>query len=148
GTQFVIEKFEKDKFFFENSVSQIEFVRNKSGAIESLLFKSNTDESTWKKTDKPLPAPAAFITLDASVLAGYVGNYTLAPGFILTVTHEGNQLFAQATGQNKLELQAISKTMFQTKGIDAKVEFKQNTEGKTESLVLYQGGREMPAKKE
>lgn len=148
GTQFVIEKFEKDKFFFENSVSQIEFVRNKSGAVESLLFKSNTDESIWKKSDKPLPAPAAFITLDASVLAGYVGNYTLAPGFILTVTHEGNQLFAQATGQNKFELQAISKTMFQTKGVDAKIEFKQNTEGKTVSLVLYQGGREMPAKKE
>ncbi len=148
GTQFVIEKFEKDKFFFENSVSQIEFIRNKSGAVESLLFKSNTDESTWKKSDKPLPTPATFITLDASVLAGYVGNYTLAPGFILTVTHEGNQLFAQATGQNKFELQAISKTMFQTKGVDAKVEFKQNTEGKTESLVLYQGGREMHAKKE
>jgi CubicO group peptidase (beta-lactamase class C family) len=148
GTQFVIEKFAKDKFFFENSVSIIEFTRNQSGAVESLIFKSNTEESTWKKSSKPLPAAVTFITVDASVLAGYVGNYTLAPGFILTVTHEGSQLFAQATGQQKLELQAINKTMFQTKGVDAKVEFKQNAEGKTESLVLYQGGREMPAKKE
>jgi hypothetical protein len=144
----VIEKFAKDKFFFENSVSIIEFTRNQSGAVESLIFKSNTEESTWKKSSKPLPAAVTFITVEASVLAGYVGNYTLAPGFILTVTHEGSQLFAQATGQQKLELQAISKTMFQTKGVDAKVEFKQNAEGKTESLVLYQGGREMPAKKE
>ncbi len=148
GTQFVIEKYKTDNFFFENSLSLIEFIRDKSGAVESLLFRSNTDESTWKKTNKPLPAPLTFITVDASVLAGYVGNYTLAPGFILTVTHEGSQLFAQATGQQKLELQAISKTMFQTKGVDAKIEFKQNAEGKTESLVLYQGGREMPAKKE
>ncbi|MEJ8843881.1 serine hydrolase [Lacibacter sp. H375] len=148
GTQFVIEKFEKDRFFFENSVSIIEFTRNQRGAVESLIFKSNTEESTWKKSSKPLPAAVTFITVDASVLAGYVGNYTLAPGFILTITHEGSQLFAQATGQQRLELQAISKTMFQTKGVDAKIEFKQNAEGKTESLVLYQGGREMPAKKE
>lgn len=148
GTQFVIEMYKKDHFYFENSLSLLAFKRNASGIIESIDFSSNTDESNWKKTTKPLPAPQTFISVDSAVLSGYVGNYTLTPGFVLTVTHEGSQLFAQATGQQKLELQAISKTMFQTKGVDAKIEFKQNAEGKTESLVLYQGGREMPAKKE
>jgi CubicO group peptidase (beta-lactamase class C family) len=148
GTQFVIEMFKKDNFFFENSLSLIEFIRNKSGAVESLVFRSNTEESSWKKTNKPLPTPLTYITVDASVLAGYVGNYTLMPGFILTITHEGSQLFVQATGQKKIELQAITKTMFQAKNEDAKIEFKQNAEGKTESLVLHQDGREMPAKKE
>ncbi|NCU03730.1 MAG: serine hydrolase [Chitinophagaceae bacterium] len=148
GTQFIIEMYKKDEFYFDNSLSLLAFKRNAAGSIESLDFSSNTEESNWKKTTKPLPVPQTFITVDAAVLAGYVGNYTLAPGFVLTVTHEGNQLFAQATNQPRLELLAISKTMFQTKGVDAKIEFKQNAEGKTESLVLYQGGREMPAKKE
>lgn len=148
GTQFIIEMYKKDHFYFDNSLSLLAFKRNASGVIESIDFSSNTDESNWKKTTKPLPVPQTFITVDAAVLSGYVGKYTLAPGFVLTVTHEGSQLFAQATGQQRLELQAISKTMFQTKGVDAKIEFKQNAEGKTESLVLYQGGREMPAKKE
>jgi hypothetical protein len=148
GSLLTIFPFEKNKFFFENSLTSLEFKRNSSGTVEAVLYKSRQEEMNWTKTNKPLPAPSTFMKVDAAVLANYVGNYELAPNFILTITQEGDQLFAQATGQQKLELQATSNTRFKTKGIDAEIEFKKNAEGKTESLTLFQGGQEIPAKKQ
>lgn len=148
GSIFIIKPSAKDNFFFENSFSQLQFKRNNNGSVEGLVFKTRQDETIWTKSTKPLPATEAFIKVDAAILAGYVGNYELAPNLILIITHEGDQLFAQATGQPKFELQAISSTRFKTKGIVADIEFKLNAAGKTESLVLYQGGREMPARKQ
>jgi CubicO group peptidase (beta-lactamase class C family) len=148
GEKNVLKLYEKDKFFFETTISFIEFKVNAAGKYDELLFKNSTEESIWRKTNKPLAKPVTFIKLDAAVLAEYVGAYQLAPSFIITITQEGDQLFGQATGQNKLQLQAISTTRFKVKDVEAKVEFKKNAEGKTESLVLYQGGREIPGKKQ
>ncbi len=151
GTALVIKASAKDQFFFENSLTTVAFRRNAAGKVESLVLKGRADESVWKISDKPVPAaeaapsPLAVVT---TVLAGYEGKYALAPQFILTITLEGNQLFAQATGQGKLELEALSNTRFKTKGVDATIEFIQDASGKTESLILFQGGKEMPAKKQ
>ena len=53
-----------------------------------------------------LPAPKEHkeITVDPKIFDGYVGQYQLAPNFILTITREGDQLFAQATGQPKFQI--------------------------------------------
>jgi len=141
----------KDQFFFENSLTTVTFLRNAAGNIEALVLKGRAVESTWKKSAKPVDAATAapsIIKVDAALLADYAGNYALAPEFILTITVEGNQLFAQATGQGKLEVNALSNTRFKTKGVDAVIEFFQDANGKTESLKLFQAGREMPAKKQ
>jgi hypothetical protein len=52
------------------------------------------------------------ITVDAKILEGYVGKYELAPGFILIVTQEGNQLKAQATGRPQFPVFAKSENVF------------------------------------
>jgi hypothetical protein len=75
------------------------------------------------------------------VLEGYVGRYELAPGFHLTITREGNQLFAQATGQPRFPLFASSETEFFLKVVEARVTFAKD------SLVLHQNGRQMPGKR-
>lgn len=150
GAQLLLQPVDKDLFMFDNSLSSLLFQRSATGSISGILYKSRQEEMNWTKTNKPLPAyePTTFMKVEAAILDGYVGNYELAPGFVLTVTHEGEQLFAQATGQQKLELQAISTTKFKTKGVAADIEFKQDASGKIVSLILYQGGREMPAKKQ
>lgn len=148
GNVFEIKMYEKDKFFFEGSFSFMEFIKNSSGTIDKLIFKSNTEETEWKKTNKPLPQPLTFIKVDPSVLADYIGAYQLAPNFILTVTQEGDRLFGQATGQSKIEMEPISPVRFKAKGVEAQVEFKKDATGKTIALVLYQNGREMEARKQ
>src|SRR5450432_147563 len=44
------------------------------------------------------------IKVSAHTLDAYLGEYQLAPNFMITITREGDQLFGQATCQGKLEL--------------------------------------------
>lgn len=145
---FELKMYETNKFFFEGSFSLIEFIKGSSGSFDKLIYKSNTETSQWEKTNKPLPQAPVIIKVDPALLADYAGAYQLAPNFILTVTQEGDKLFGQATGQEKIEMEAISPVRFKTKGVEAQIEFKKDAAGKTVALVLYQGGREMEAKKQ
>ncbi|MCB0609087.1 MAG: DUF3471 domain-containing protein [Lewinella sp.] len=84
--------------------------------------------------------------LSADVLETYVGTYNLAPGFDIEITREGTRLYGQATGQGRFELFPKSETEFYLKVVAAQVVF--NTkDGQVESLTLFQGGQELPAKK-
>lgn len=82
-----------------------------------------------------------------AVLASYVGNYELKPGFVLTVTKEGNQLKAQATGQPDFEIFPKTETEFYVKVVAAQITFNKNSAGVVESLTLFQGGQEIVGKK-
>ncbi|ASU34235.1 serine hydrolase [Mucilaginibacter xinganensis] len=75
-----------------------------------------------------------------TTLQKYTGKYELAPGFILTVTREGNSLFGQATGQGKIQLYAESNNKFFLKVVDAEVEFVKDDKGQITKAVLYQNG--------
>jgi CubicO group peptidase (beta-lactamase class C family) len=83
----------------------------------------------------------------SKVLDGYVGNYELAPKFILTVTREGDRLVTQATGQPKVPIFAESEREFFAKVVDAQITFVTDAQGRASELILHQGGRDMHAKR-
>jgi len=86
------------------------------------------------------------VKLSAETLKQYVGKYQLAPNFVLTITISGEQIFAQATGQPIFEIFPSSENEFYLKIVPAQIKFvKEN--GTVSSLVLFQNGREMLAKK-
>lgn len=85
--------------------------------------------------------------VDATVFDTYIGEYELAPGFVLRVFREGEKLMTQATNQGAIEIFAESETVFSPRVIEAKLTFLKDTEGKVTGLTLNQGGREMTAKK-
>lgn len=97
----------------------------------------------------PAPAgtPTEAITVDPQILQSYVGIYELAPGFMLTVTREGNQLKVQATGQAQFPIYAKTQNVFYLTVVEAQLTFNQNAEGKIESVTLHQGGRDVVGKK-
>ncbi|HMU05432.1 MAG TPA: DUF3471 domain-containing protein, partial [Saprospiraceae bacterium] len=146
STKFNIKPYEKDKYFFESMMNTIEFVRNKSGEVEKLIFKGRSEPTEWMKTNKPIPSIME-IDVDESILESYTGDYELGPNFILTVTKEGNQLITQATGQGKIEIFAETETKFFVKVMDAQLEFVKDGTGKVAKLLLTQGGQKMDAKK-
>lgn len=91
---------------------------------------------------------AKSIPVDAAILERHVGKYELAPGFLLTVSRENNQLKGQVTGQAAYPLFARSMNEFFFKVVDAQITFNANAEGTaTESLVLHQNGQNIPGKK-
>ena len=81
------------------------------------------------------------VTVPAATLSKYVGSYAIAPGAILTITLDGEQLLAQLTGQGKLQIFPQSETMFFLKVVDAQLEFAADAS----SVVLHQGGRSQKA---
>jgi hypothetical protein len=87
------------------------------------------------------------IAVDPKVFDRYVGQYTVAPTFILTVTRDGDRLFVQATGQPKLELFAEGEKEYFLKVVDAQVTFEVSQQGNAIGLVLHQNGRNTSARR-
>jgi tetratricopeptide (TPR) repeat protein len=87
------------------------------------------------------------VVIDDAVLATYVGKYELQPGFVITITKEGSQLSAQATGQGANEIYPKSEIEFYLKVVDASVVFNKEDNGEIKSMTLNQGGRAMEAKR-
>lgn len=85
------------------------------------------------------------IAVAPQVLQQYVGVYELAPTFRISVTAEGNQLMAQASGQPNLPVYASSETKFFYKVVNAQIEFFKDATGNVTHLVLYQNNQEMKA---
>ncbi|MDN3724810.1 serine hydrolase [Aequorivita sp. SDUM287046] len=95
-------------------------------------------------------APAEMVKdaiVPEAILASYTGNYELKPGFVLTVSLNGNQLTAQATGQPPFEIFPKSDTEFYVKVVPAQITFNKNKSGVVESLTLFQGGQEIVGKR-
>lgn len=80
------------------------------------------------------------IILADTVLEKYTGRYELAPKNILTITREGNHLYGQPTGEQKLELFAESQYKFFLKIAQIEVEFVKDDKGAISKLVIHQNG--------
>lgn len=87
------------------------------------------------------------IVVPESLLESYIGKYELLPDFFITISKEGTQLRAQATGQATLDVFAKSDNVFYLKAVAAQITFNKAENGKVESLTLLQNGKEMTGKK-
>lgn len=89
----------------------------------------------------------AVLSLSAEQLAPLAGVYAASPQFKLTVRARDGKLFAQATGQGEFELFATSPRKFFAKVAPLQIEFAGDS-GQPESLVIDQGGRKTPFRRE
>ncbi|MBK9012784.1 MAG: DUF3471 domain-containing protein [Saprospiraceae bacterium] len=146
STKYLIHPYAKDKFFFDDSDTRLQFERDKKGKVTGvgtvIATPFGTDEFGIR-SDKPMPDPKKETKVDAAILDRYVGSYELMPGFALAFRRQGDQLFTQATGQPEFEIFAETETKFFLKVVDAQVEFLVAPDGKVNEMVLYQGGQEM-----
>jgi CubicO group peptidase (beta-lactamase class C family) len=94
-----------------------------------------------------LPVEHIVVKVDPKIYDTYVGEYELQPGFVFTVTREGDHLMMQATGQGKAELFPTSETSFFPTVVRADITFVKDATGRVTHLVLNQGGQQMNAKK-
>jgi hypothetical protein len=85
--------------------------------------------------------------LPAAALQRFVGEYPLAPDFVLAVWRDGDHLFAHAPGQPVVELFPDSPTTFFAPVAGAQIEFQTDTSGEVTGLALLQYGRRVSATK-
>jgi hypothetical protein len=146
---------EGERTFFAKVVNaQFTFEPDVNGKASGLVLHQGGRDMSAKRLEGEGPAPSASpvpaahreISIDPKLFDQYIGRYALAPTFILTITREGDHLFAQATNQPKFELFAESSKQFFLKVVDAQVSFETDDKGKAVSLTLHQNGAHMPAK--
>lgn len=109
---------------------------NNMGAIKNLK-KLGADVCEYEKE----------IVIADETLQSYVGKYELNPSFIITVSKEGKQMKAQATGQPQFDIFPKSENVFYLKVVKAQITFNKNNAGIIESLTLFQGGQKMTGKR-
>jgi D-alanyl-D-alanine-carboxypeptidase/D-alanyl-D-alanine-endopeptidase len=95
-----------------------------------------------------LSPPRREVMLSEAALEQYVGNYPLAPTFVLAIKRSGQKLSAQATGQPAFEIFAEKPDEFFAKVTDLQISFTRGESGAVTGLVLHQLGRHTPAPKQ
>jgi hypothetical protein len=76
-----------------------------------------------------------------------VGNYQLAPKFVITITRDGEHLYEQATNQPKAEIFPESEKDYFLKVADAQITFVTDDQGRASEMILHQNGRDMHGKR-
>jgi len=141
---------ESQREFFAKAVdAQITFVADAQGRATELILHQGGRDMHAKRFEGSLPVPKEHkeVAVDPKLFERFVGQYQLAPNFILTVTDEGDKLFAQATGQPKFQIFPESEREFFFKVVDAQITFETDGSGRATSLTLHQNGADMPAKR-
>lgn len=139
---------EENQFFSKRNPSLVISFKQNGGKITSVLFKTpiGPDEEA-ERIDKALPKPKEAAAIDPAIYDKYAGQYELMPNFILTLSRDGDKMMGQATGQPMVQLVPESAVKFSVKEVGAQIEIVLDEKGNAVSLILYQGGQKLPAKK-
>ena len=132
----------KDRFFWKVVDAQIDFKRDETGTVTHAIHKQNNTELKVPKLKNKNP-----ITLPVDVLQKYVGKYELAPNALITITQDNNSLYAQITGQPKLEIFPSDENVFFYKDVNAQLTFNTADDGTVQSVTIDQGPVNREAKR-
>ncbi len=127
------------EFFWKVVDAQVAFVKDDDGKVLKAVHRQGGQTIQASR----LP-DVSVVKVEAATLASYVGKYKLLGG-TLTVTQEGDQLWAQLTGQPKFEIFPKSETEFFLKAINAQLTFVREKDGKVAKAILEQGGQKLEA---
>jgi CubicO group peptidase (beta-lactamase class C family) len=130
----------RDEFFVRAIDAPLNFQRDASGAVESLILYQNGQVLPGKKLAAETHTA---IKLDPSMLDQYRGNYMLEVGVATAVTVDAGQLYGQAAGQERFPLSASAMDEFFYDQEGIQVSFKRDAAGKVRQLVVRQAGRDI-----
>jgi CubicO group peptidase (beta-lactamase class C family) len=87
------------------------------------------------------------VPVDRKLLGRYVGHYQVGPNFAFDVTQEGDRLYVQGPGQDKLPVFAEGPKAFFARLVDAQVSFVAEDDGPATALTVHQFGQNITAKR-
>lgn len=87
------------------------------------------------------------VRVNAQAFGAYVGDYEVAPNFIISISSEGGKLFGHTAGRSRVELLPESESMFFVKEYDAQIAFVKGPAGEVTHSLVHINGRSIEAKK-
>ncbi|HEV7215682.1 MAG TPA: DUF3471 domain-containing protein [Chloroflexota bacterium] len=101
-----------------------------AGSVQAMEMRDRSGASRLaQRTERQLPPMRQAIALGSAIADRYVGQYELAPGFIVTIFRAGERLLLQATGQDQAEIFPESATKFFLQVVDVQGELPQDATG-------------------
>lgn len=147
GSKSQLIPFGKDKFYFENSLTIIRFLRKADGSISAIVSETAEKPVTFIRTNITLNVPHA-INIPLEVLEKYVGKYKFPDNFILSFTRDGNKLYGKGPGarQIKQEIVPYDTCKFFARNLDAHILFNIDENGSVTGLTKIQNGEAIARK--
>jgi CubicO group peptidase (beta-lactamase class C family) len=109
----------------------------RGGQLASEIMRSIAVEYHWPDGQ---PEIRRRTTVSPQVLDRLIGTYQLAPGLSIRISKQGDHLFAQTTGQEKLEIFPESNRTFFFTAVDAVLTFDAKNQDEAAQLILHQDG--------
>lgn len=100
------------------------------------LSKAMRDDDERPEPNKKTVAEKV-VPIKTEAFLPYIGEYVFDPAFTITISHKGNDLYAQAGGSEAWRLQQESNTLFYKAGLDSRVEFVKDTTGTVNRIILH-----------
>jgi CubicO group peptidase (beta-lactamase class C family) len=125
----------EDEFFLKAVEARIKFLKDEKGEINQLIVFQGGQETKGKKLKEEV-----IIELKPEILENYTGKYKLNDNTIVVITRQNNRLFAEPTGQPKVEMLPVSESDFVIKELNAKISFIKDENGKVKKLKLNMNG--------
>lgn len=91
--------------------------------------------------------PLETFALTAADLAPLAGTYRLGPGAEIVVSHDADRLFAQITGQPRLQVFPVAADHFHWRVVDAELTFRRDRQGRVSRAAIRQDGRKISARR-
>lgn len=123
-----------------------------------IIVLSNLETASVRKISRDLaailfsqpykvPKKRKIARIDTQIYDLYTGKYRIKENVFITITRQKDHLFAEVSGQEKIEIFPESATEFFVKAIDIQLRFMKNEQGKVVKLILHQWGKDYPAVK-
>jgi len=144
-----IEGFNTQLTYLPDRQLAVVVLANVNGAIPTTMAAQLLDVALGKKV--VLAGERKEVPIGKAALAKFVGTYVLAPEFSLTFALDDDGLIAQGTGQSAVGLvyqgQVDGHPRFFNEKVNAEIEFVPDASGAFPSIVLHQGGHDVPGKR-
>jgi CubicO group peptidase (beta-lactamase class C family) len=124
--------FSDSEFFWKAVDANIRFVKGDGKEVTHALFTQNGQEINAKKL-----ADDVILQLDSLLLEKYTGRYQYVNNIVVTITREKDRLFAQPTGEARLEMFPVSQSDFILKEINARLSFVKDERGEVDKIKLH-----------
>jgi hypothetical protein len=130
----------KDVFVWKVVEAEVTFVRDGNGKVVKAVHRQGGQTIDAARFDLP-----AVAKVDPRRYDDYVGKYDYGQGRLMTITRDGNGLFAQLPGQPRFEIFPKAEAEFFWKAVRAEVAFVRGPGGKVAKAVHRQAGSTLDA---
>lgn len=137
----------EDRFNIRSVDAQLVFERDNSGTVQRVILYQNGQVMPGDRVDAAITIPVySEIEIDSGTLNIYLGEYDLAPEYVIEITRDGSQLIVRLTGQQGMPVFPFETDRFFYKAVNAQLTFNREN-GEIVSLTLHQNGTNQTARK-